>query len=103
MKQQWDCNTGCKYQATNNFWLELLLMGSSNKIAEQAIAILNQIKYSSHLVSCHQQYGFGLFEKVNIRRKCRTILVVCVRCTTDESCGVDFTHVPIKCHPVKMC
>lgn len=54
-------------------------MVSINKIAEQAIAILNQIKYPSHLVSCHQQY-FIFFLKKNIRRKCRTILGVREMC-----------------------
>lgn len=41
--------------AISSYWLQLLLMVSINKIAEQAISILNQLTYPSHLVSCHQQ------------------------------------------------
>lgn len=83
--------------------LQLLLMVSINKIAEQAIAILNQIKYPSHLVCCHQQCFFFCLSKKEIRRKSTTILGVRERCVTDESSGTNFTHVHVECHPAGMC
>lgn len=57
---------GCKFQlqfscSQARNWIQVWLMASINEIAEQAIAILNQIKYPTHLVCCHQQGSFFFF------------------------------------------